>query len=79
MFMRVGALVFLFLIRLRFPYSKSLVEVIRKRNGQNTVKKLRKLEKLDYRLQKARIDLQSLVNYINNSVVSMFLNFLCSH
>ena len=46
MFMRVAALVFLFLIRLRFPHSKSVAEVIRKRYGQNTVKKLRKLEKI---------------------------------
>ena len=75
MFMRVAALVFLFLIRLRFPHSKSVAEVIRKRYGQNTVKKLRKLEKLDYRLRKAQIDLEFLVNCSNNSVVPKFLNF----
>ena len=73
--MRVAALVFLFLIRLRFPHSKSVAEVIRKRYGQNTVKKLRKLEKVDYRLQKAQIDLEFLVNCTNNSVVPKFLNF----
>ena len=75
MFMRVAALVFLFLIRLRFPRSKSVAEVIRKRYGQNTVKKLRKLEKRDYQLRKAQIDLEFLVNCSNNSVVPKFLHF----
>ena len=50
-----------------------MVEVIRKRHGQNTVKKLRKLEKLDYQLRKAQIDLDFLVNCCNNSVVPKFL------
>ena len=43
--------------------------------GQNRVKKLRKLEKLDYLLQKAQSDLEVLVNCTNNSVVPKFLNF----
>ena len=70
-FMRV----FWYLIRLRFLLSKFVAEVIRKRYGQKTVKKLRKLEKLDYRLRKALIDLEFLVNYSNNPVVRKFLNF----
>ena len=75
--MRVAALalVFSFLIRLRFPHSKSMAIVIRKRHGQNTIKKLRKLEKLDYRLRKAQIDLEFLVNCSNNSIVPKFLSF----
>ena len=51
------------------------MEVMRKRYGQDTVKKLRKLEKLDCRLRKAQIDLEFLVNCSNNSVVPKFLNF----
>ena len=74
MFKRVAALVFLFLIRLRFPHSNSVAEVIRKRYGQNTVQKLRKLEKLNYRLRKAQVDLEFLVNCSNNSVVQSFFN-----
>ena len=73
--MRVAALVFLFLSRLCFPHSKSAAEIIRKTYGQGTVKKLRKLEKFDYRLRKAQIDLEFLVNSSNNSVVPKFLNF----
>ena len=45
------------------------------RYGQNTVKKLRKLEKLGCRLRKAQIDLKFLVNCSNNSVAPKFLNF----
>ena len=68
MFMRVSALVFLFLIRLRFPHSKSVAEVIRKRYGQNTVKKLRKLEKPRF--------LQSIISETNNLWgSSSFLNY----
>ena len=75
MFMRVADLIFLFLIWLRFPHSKSVAEVIRKRYRRNTVKKFRKSEKLDYRLRKAQIDLEFLVSCSNNSVVPKFLNF----
>ena len=58
-FMNVAALIVLFLIRLRFPQSKS-----GKGNQQKawtrTVKKLRKLEKLVYKLWKAQIDIEFL-------------------
>ena len=50
-------------------------EVIRKRYGQNIVKKLRKLEKLDYPLRKVQIDLEFLVNCNNNSLIPKFFNF----
>ena len=57
MFMRVAALVLLFLIRIGFRHSKSIAEAIRKRYGQNTLNKLKKLEKLDYQLRKGQIGL----------------------
>ena len=37
-----------FLIGLRFPSRKSIAEIICKRYGSDTVKDLRKFEKLDY-------------------------------
>ena len=64
-FMRVATLVFFFLIRLRFPHSKKIW------NGQETVKKLRKLEKLNYRYGSPKL----LVNCNSDSVVPKFLNF----
>ena len=57
--MRV-AVVFLLLARVRFPKSKSIAEVIRARYNENTVKRIRKLEKLDYHLRKAELDLEFL-------------------
>ena len=54
MFVRAAALVFLFFIRRRYPHSKSVTEITRKRHEQNTVKRLRKLEKL-------QIDIEFLV------------------
>ena len=53
MLMRVAAIVFLFLIRLRFPKSKPIPDILRKRYSQSTVKRIRKFEKLDYRICKA--------------------------
>ena len=53
MLIHVAVFVFLFLARIRFPKSKSITEVIRSRYSENTVKRIRKLEKLDYRFRKA--------------------------
>ena len=53
MFIQVEVFVFLCLARVRNPKSKSIAEVIRSRYSGNTVKRIRKLEKLDYRLRKA--------------------------
>ena len=51
------ALVFLFLMKLRFPANKSVAEIIRKRYGTDAVKRLRKFEKLDIKIQKNESDL----------------------
>ena len=75
MFIHVAVIVFLFLARVRFPKSKSIVEVIRSRYSENTVKRIRKLEKLDYRLRKTELDLQFLCKCDDNNVIPNFLNF----
>ena len=67
MFMRVASLVFLFLTRLIFPHLNSVAEVFMKRYGQNTLD-------CGFRLHKAQVDLQFLVNCSNNYVVPKFLN-----
>ena len=66
---------FLFLARVRFPKSKSIAEVIRSRYSENTVKRIRKLEKVDYRLRKAELDLQFLCKCDDNNIIPNFLNF----
>ena len=75
MFMKVAAIVFLFPIRLRFPQSKSLSQIIRKRYGDKIIKRLCKFEKIDYRLRKAELDLEFLVKCRDNNLISKFLNF----
>ena len=49
---------FLLLIRLRFP--KSMSNNLRRKYGQSTLKRIQKLEKLDYGLRKAELNLQFL-------------------
>ena len=75
MLIRVAALVFLFIIRLRFPSHISIAEVIRRRYGINMVKKLRKLEKLDYKVRKNEADIKYLKLCHQNKMVPKFLNF----
>ena len=60
MVLKVLTLVFLFLIQLRFPSRKSIAEIIHKRYGSDTVKQLRKFQKLDYKVSKNQGDLQFL-------------------
>ena len=47
-------LVFLFLERIRFPRTKSIVAIIRSRYGDKVLKMVKKLEKLDFELRKAQ-------------------------
>ena len=75
MFMKVAATAFLFLIRLRFPQSKSLSQIIRRRYGDKIIERFRKFEKTDYRLRKAELDLEFLVKCRDNNVIPKFLNF----
>ena len=72
--MQVAPIVFLFLIRLRFPHSKSLSQLIRRQFGDKIIKRLRKFEKIDYRLRKAELDLEFLVKCKDNNVIPKFLN-----
>ena len=65
----------LFLARVRFPKSKSIAEVIRSRYSENTVKRIRKLEKFDYRLGKAELDLQFLCKCDDSNVIPNFTKF----
>ena len=57
MFMKVADIAFLFLILLRFPQSKSMSQIIRSQYGDTIIKRLRKFEKIDYGLRKAKLNL----------------------
>ena len=75
MFMKVPGIFFLFLIQLRFPQSKSVSQITRRQYGHEIIKRLRKLEKIHYRLRKAELDLEFLVKCKDNNVIPKFLNF----
>ena len=72
---RVLSLIFLFIVRLRFPSEKSVAEVIRKRYNDNIVKQIRKFEKLDYKIRKNEADTEFLTSCQHNQLTSKFLNF----
>ena len=57
---RVIALVFLFIARVRFPSGMSIVKVLRNRYGLDLVKNVRKLEKIDWKYSKIQLDLEFL-------------------
>ena len=70
--MEVAVIVFLFLARVRFPKSKFIAEVIQASYNENTVKRIRKLEKPDYHLCKAELDLEFLYKC---RTIMLFLKF----
>ena len=48
--LKVISLALLFMIRIRFPADKSIAYILRSRYGNTSVKEVRKLEKIDYKL-----------------------------
>ena len=78
-FIHVAVFVFLFLARVRFWKSKSITEVIQSRYSKNTVKRICKLEQLDYHLRKAELHLQFLCKYDYSNLISNFLNLRLSN
>ena len=75
MIVKVLTLVFLFLIQLRFDSEKCIAEIIHKRYGSDTVKQLRKFEKLDYKVCKNQGDLELLKLCQENGLTPKFPNF----
>ena len=75
MFLKTLALVFMFLIRLRFPKNLSLIQVIHKLYGNTVVKLVRKFEKLDFKHRKAALDLQFLKTCQEFKVTPKFRQF----
>ena len=76
--LHIFTIVFLFIIRTRFPRTKSLIDVIRFRYGNNVVKFIRKFEKLDYRLRKINVDIDFLNSCLENDLCPTFLGFKMS-
>ena len=75
MFLKALDLVFMFLIRLRFPKNLSLIQVIHKRYSNSVVKLVRIFEKLDFKYRKASLDLQFLKTCQEFKIIPNFLQF----
>ena len=75
MILKTLTLVFMFIIRLRFPKSSSLIEVIRKRYGEGVVKLVRAFEKCNFKCLKLQLDIDFLVICQQHKVIPKFLQF----
>ena len=75
MFMKILSYVYLFLVRLRFPSSQSVANVIRRRYGDPVLSKIRKFEKLDFRCKKCQVDITFLEVCIEEDLIPNFVQF----
>ena len=75
MFMKILCFIYLFLIRLRFPSGQSVANVIRKRYGDQTMSKIRKFEKLDFRCKKCKLDITFLEVCVDKDIMPNFIQF----
>ena len=74
----VLAIVLLFIIRCRFPKSKSLSDIIRCRYGNHVLKIIRKYQKLAYRMRKLDLDKNFLSTCQNNDLCPTFIQYKTS-
>ena len=75
MLLRVTVLVGLLLARVRFPRNESILSVIRRRYGHDTLKLLRNFEKLGYKIRKVGLDICFLRKSESKDVIRNFLKF----
>ena len=68
----------LFLLKLRFPPHRSLTTTILNRYGRDGLRLYRQHEKLDYKLRKAKADLDFLLTCQTHNLKPKFLNFITS-
>ena len=73
MFLQVATPVFLFLARTRFPRTKSIVTIVRSRYDNEILEIVRKLEKFDFKLRKAKLDIELFCNCDNNDIIVRFV------
>ena len=74
--MRVGVLVFLFLATIQFPRNESIASIVRKRYSGEILKTIRKFEKVDYKLRKAKLDINFLIKCQRENVIPNFISFV---
>ena len=72
---RVFAYVLLFVIKCRFPANKSIADIVRGRYNGSILTKIRRLEKLDYKVRKCMLDIEFLQTCLENNLIPKFLRF----
>ena len=70
---RVFAYVLLFIIKCRFPANKSIADIVRGRYNENVLRKIRRLEKLDFKIRKCGLDIEFLQTCFDNNLIPKFL------
>ena len=75
MLLRTLALVFMFLIRLKFPSRISCLQAIYNRYGGTIVKLVRKFEMFDFKHRKAELDINFLQASQSFNAIPKFLKF----
>ena len=73
--MFVATLVLLFLIKLRFPRGKSIVDIIISRYGRPTLQLFRRTQKLEFTVKKLDLDIRFLTTCKNYEVIPNFIRF----
>ena len=73
--MFVLTLILLFILKLKFPKRKSIVNYITERYGRTVLTLFRQCEKLDYKLKKIQEDLVFLQTCLENELTPTFVNF----
>ena len=71
----VFAFVIFYLIKLRFPRNKGFVEVLKHRYGPSALQQFRLFERLDFKLRKAKLDLDFLQTCKRHETIPRFLHF----
>ena len=68
-------LVLLFIIRVRFPSSRSIADIITARYGESALQTVRKFEIVDFKYRKLELDLEFLNNCIKHELLPTFVRF----
>ena len=74
----ISALVFLFILKLRFPKRKPINQVIYGRYGHRTLQQFRKLEKTHFKINKTKCDIYFLEHCQQYKVYPKFVQFKVS-
>ena len=79
MFLKAVSIIFLFLVRPRFPRHLSTIKIFRKRYRHVIVRKAREFEKLHIKYRKVLLDIDFLNTCFKNNIIPKFVQFRVSN